>query len=221
MLPKIDYRMISGRFDPALDSGFVSFMPAWSSNKMYLRKEVFDAFLRMADSASKEGVHLFVVSATRTFDHQRELWENKWIGNTIVDGMNLRLKIKDPLNRAKKILEYTAPPGYSRHHWGTDVDLNSVEPSYFETEEGMKVYHWLLNHAGHFGFCQTYPAFGEQRQGGFNEEKWHWSYLPLSKAIWQAQIDQFPERKKYKFKGYRAVDAINIKDYLLLVNHCD
>lgn len=217
----IKANIIAGRFDPALDSGFVSFVPAWSSKKMYLRKEVFEAFLLMADSASKEGIPLFIVSATRTFDHQKELWENKWVGKTMVDGKNLRLDIKNPQHRARKILEYTAPPGYSRHHWGTDIDLNSVEPAYFDTEQGQKVYDWLLNHAGHFGFCQTYPAQGEKRSGGFNEEKWHWSYLPVSKTIWEAQIQQFSTRKKYRYKGYQAVNAINIIDYLLLVNHCD
>lgn len=221
MIPMTEGKMISGRFDPATDSGFVAFIPGWSSKKMFLRKEAFNAFLQMQDSASKDGVQLFIVSATRTFDHQRELWENKWMGKTIVGGHNLRLWLKDPVKRAKKILEYTAPPGYSRHHWGTDIDINSVEPDYFQTDEGINVYNWLVNHAGHFGFCQSYPAINEKRPGGFNEEKWHWSYLPLSKMIWEAQLQQFANRKKYRYKGYQAVNAINIKDYLMLVNHCE
>ena len=35
-----------------------------------------------------------------------------------------------------------------------------------------------------FGFCQTYT---EKREGGrltgYNEEKWHWSYMPIAKQL--------------------------------------
>ena len=30
-------------------------------------------------------------------------------------------------------------PGTSRHHWGTDIDFNSVDPAYFKTATGIKV----------------------------------------------------------------------------------
>ena len=30
-------------------------------------------------------------------------------------------------------MNYSAMPTASRHHWGTDVDINSVDPEDFET----------------------------------------------------------------------------------------
>ncbi|NJK84501.1 MAG: M15 family metallopeptidase [Saprospiraceae bacterium] len=44
----------------------------------------------------------------------------------------------NPQERALKILKYSSMPGTSRHHWGTDIDLNSFSNSYFEQGEGKK-----------------------------------------------------------------------------------
>jgi LAS superfamily LD-carboxypeptidase LdcB len=70
-------------------------------------------------------------------------------------------------------------PATSRHHWGTDMDLNSLDNSYFESGEGLKIYQWLTAHAADYGFCQPYTSKSGGRTG-YEEEKWHWSYLPLS-----------------------------------------
>jgi LAS superfamily LD-carboxypeptidase LdcB len=70
-------------------------------------------------------------------------------------------------------------PGTSRHHWGTDIDLNNLNNEYFESGEGLKIYQWLTAHAHRFGFCQPYTSKTGGRTG-YEEEKWHWSYTPLS-----------------------------------------
>ncbi len=217
----IEEKVISGRFDPATHPDFVSFHTDGIDGVKYLRWEVYDAFAHMAEAAKKDSIHLYIVSATRTFDYQKELWEKKWTGKTKVDGKKLNKSITDPEKRALKIMEYTAPPGYSRHHWGTDIDLNSVEPEYFETKEGMAVYNWLKIHAGEYGFCQTYTELGAIRPKGFNEEKWHWSYGRLSDLLWMAQLDQHDIRKKYRFKGYKAVHNLPLMDYLKGINQCN
>ena len=49
----------------------------------------------------------------------------------------------------------------------------------------MREYQWLVKNAGAFGFCQTYRAKEIDRRTGYNEEKWHWSYLPLAKIFTQ------------------------------------
>ncbi len=215
-----DLRYIAGKFDPAEHPDFVSFNSDTSNKSMYLRTEVYIAFLKMAHAAAADSIQLGIVSAMRNFDYQKELWENKWTGKTPVDGKKLHLHVKDPMARAIKIMEYSAPPGLSRHHWGTDIDINSTETEYFETPEGKKVYQWLYNHAGKFGFCQTYTAFDEHRTGGFNEERWHWSYMPTAQLIWEAQLRQFDESKLFKFKGYQAVRMLNLIDYVRNVNNC-
>ncbi len=216
-----DSRYIAGRFDPAEHPDFIEFKSDTIQNTMYLRKEVYNAFLKMAEAAIQDSVHLNIISATRTFEYQKDIWENKWTGLTQVDGKKLHLHLKDPVERAQKILEYSSPPGFSRHHWGTDFDLNSTEPEYFETLEGNKVYQWLKLSAIKFGFCQTYTEFNDERPRGFNEEKWHWSYLPSSEPIWKIQIQNFKHSKIFRFKGSSALRSINLFDYVFFTNTCN
>lgn len=168
-----------GKFEPSEDHRFVKIdSPRWGGDagKYYLRKEAYEAFKKMADQAAKEGVHLFIISATRNFEKQKKIWENKWTGRTLVKGKDLS-KEKDLALRARTILLYSSMPGTSRHHWGTDIDLNSLENEYFATKEGLKIYRWLCEKAPAFGFCQPYTSKADGRKG-YEEEKWHWSYLP-------------------------------------------
>jgi len=97
----------------------------------------------MYEAAQNDGITLIIVSGFRSYEYQKKLWEDKWFGYTAVNNEDLYLTIPDDFERTKEILKYTAMPGTSRHHWGTDIDLNSVEPSYFKTDEGKKIYEWL------------------------------------------------------------------------------
>ena len=174
---------LTGRFEPSQRKDFILIPSEYTLGgiKMYTRKETYDAFLEMQKLAIKSNVSLHIVSATRNFDYQKNLWNNKWTGVTFVDGKDLSKNIPDGLSRFQKILEFSAAPGTSRHHWGTDLDINGISPTYFDTKEGMKQYEWLKKNALSFGFCQVYNSKDENRSTGYNEEKWHWSYLPLSR----------------------------------------
>jgi LAS superfamily LD-carboxypeptidase LdcB len=97
-----------------------------------------------------------------------------------VDGRRLDLEVKDPLERGRIILKYSSMPGTSRHHWGTEVDLNVLANSYYTAGEGKVLYQWLRDNAGRYGFCQPYT---KGRKGGYDEEMWHWSYVPLAKQF--------------------------------------
>ena len=177
----VDKNYLLGKFDPATHSQFVKLQDEHtqgSGRGAYLRKETYDAFIKMSEAAKKEGVNLIIISATRNFDSQKRIWENKWEGRTMVEGKNLTT-VKNKKERARLILLYSSMPSTSRHHWGTDMDLNNLENSFFETGEGLKMYQWLTAHAAEFGFCQPYTAKKDGRTG-YEEERWHWSYLPLS-----------------------------------------
>lgn len=177
----IDKNYLLGKFEPSKDSRFVQPLAKYTrriAGHDYLRKETYDAFVKMYEAASKDGVKLEIISATRNFDDQKKIWENKWTGKIIVEGKYLST-ISDSLERALIIMHFSSMPGTSRHHWGTDMDLNSWENSYFEKGEGKKIYQWLTTHASEFGFCQPYTSKISGRTG-YEEEKWHWSYVPLS-----------------------------------------
>ena len=110
-------------------------------------------------------------------------------------------------------------PGTSRHHWGTDIDINNLKNDYFEKGNGLKEYEWLQKNAARFGFCQPYSPKGEARPYGYNEEKWHWSYLPFAKKL----TDQYGLRLKDNsisgFEGAQTATEIGvIEKYVLGIN---
>lgn len=176
----LDYVM--GKFDPAKDTAFTKVDPKYCDRAgLYLRKDTYRAFRQMHTAAQKDGINLIIRSATRNFNYQKQIWEGKWTGARKVGGQDLSKTIADPKTRALKILELSSMPSTSRHHWGTDIDLNAFTNEYFESGKGLKIYNWLQANAAQYGFCQPYSPKGEGgRPHGYNEEKWHWSYLPVA-----------------------------------------
>ncbi|MEO1715087.1 MAG: M15 family metallopeptidase, partial [Bacteroidota bacterium] len=123
---------ITGNFNPATHPDFVRIEAKLTDKKeAYMHKEAYEAFLKMYAAAKKDGVDLLIRSATRNFNYQKGIWEAKWNGTRKVGGEDLSKTIPDPKARALKILEFSSMPGTSRHHWGTDIDFNSFENSYF------------------------------------------------------------------------------------------
>ncbi len=199
-----------GQFDPAEHPDFVRIAAPFASKPcMYLRREAAEAFASMAAAAQRDGVALRVLSATRTFAHQKVIWERKWRERAAA--------MPDPVARARSILEYSSMPGVSRHHWGTDVDLNALENSDFEPGgRHEKVYRWLQQHAHQFGFCQPYTS---ARATGYREEKWHWSYRPLSGPMLRQYAAQVSDSLLTGFLGAEVAMSLQvIKHYALEVD---
>lgn len=165
----INKELLLGKLDYSNENGFVKVDPEYCSKTTFLNKEAYRAFLEMYRKAKKDGIELRIVSGARNFEHQKAIWERKW--KTYND--------LDPQCRAQKILEYSSMPSTSRHHWGTDIDLNSLKNSYFAEGTGKTEYEWLVKNAPRFGFYQVYTSKDAGRTG-YAEEKWHWSYLPLA-----------------------------------------
>jgi zinc D-Ala-D-Ala carboxypeptidase len=221
-LPAMTFSLayIMGKFEPATHPDFALIAPNYANRTgMYMRKDAYDAFRRMHTAAQAEGVKLFIVSAARNFDRQQEIWEAKWTGARAVDGQNIAETIPDPVKRALKILEFSSMPGSSRHHWGTDIDINALTDSYFTQGEGKKVYAWLSAHAAEYGFCQPYTPFGSDRQSGYFEEKWHWSYMPVSAVLTSQAEKQLNNKMISGFKGAETAEKIGIVEkYVLGIN---
>ncbi len=216
----IDVAHLLGQFNPATDANFCEVEARYANRKgLYLRDEVYDAFKQMHKAAKEDGVSLGIVSATRTFNAQKRIWERKWTGARRVDGRNLAKTISDPIARARIILRYSAMPGTSRHHWGTDIDLNSVEHAYFESPAGRKVFEWLAANARSFGFYQTYTPKGNDRPQGHEEEPWHWSYCPLAKEYLKQYVQKVTSDNLRGFKGSETAAQLDvIANYVLMIN---
>jgi hypothetical protein len=88
-------------------------------------------------------------------------------------------------SRLAIILRFSAVPGASRHHWGTDVDFNSTTNADWGATTGRggrpgrfhRLGVWLEQNAPRVGFVKAYTA---GRTGGHSEEAWHYSYAPIA-----------------------------------------
>ena len=201
-----------GQVDYASHPDF-SVIPAeyTSKTQVYLRTETLGAFKKMFYAAKECGLDLKIISAARNFDYQKGIWERKWKDGKFIKHFGA--------DRAKAIMRYSSMPGTSRHHWGTDIDINDLSDSYFTSNaEGKKVYEWLTTHANSFGFYQTYTS-KESGRTGYEEEKWHWSYMPIAKQLLEAYNTQISYKAIVNFNGYESAEPLGAID--LYVNGID
>jgi len=171
---KIEKNILLGKFDYKKDSNFSIVSSKYSSKTIYLRNEVLLKFDQMYNAALKDGIKLVIISGTRSFNHQKYIWDRKWAKN---------IQKMDSISAVKEIMKYSSMPSTSRHHWGTDIDLNNLENSYFEIGEGKKIFDWLVDNAFKYGFHMTYDNQEETKRTGYKMEKWHWSYMPISEQF--------------------------------------
>ena len=117
-----------------------------------------DAWRAMRAAARADGVDLKIVSAFRGVDRQIEIVRGKLAGG----------------QTPERILEVSAPPGYSEHHSGRAIDVTTdgaqaLEEAFEETA----AYRWLQAHAADFSFFLSYPRGST---AGYAFEPWHWCY---------------------------------------------
>lgn len=212
---------VMGQFEPQEDERFVVVEQQYADREgLLMRREAYEAFKEMWKAARKDGVELVVRSATRNFDYQKGIWERKWNGETILsNGINAAQDIAVETERALEILKYSSMPGTSRHHWGTDIDLNSFNNSWFESGKGLEVFNWLTLNASRFGYCRPYTTKDTSRPDGYNEEKWHWSYIPLANDYTRFAKNNLKNNMITGFKGSKVATEIAVVDkYVLGIN---
>ena len=212
---------LTGKFDPTTHPDFTIIRPEHANQSgLVMRKDAYQAFLSMYEAAQQDGVRLQIISATRNFDRQKQIWEKKWTGATLVEGgVNLATDVPDPTERAKRILRFSSMPGISRHHWGTDIDLNDLNNEWFSSGEGLKIYTWLQQHAHTYGFCQPYSPKGPERPDGYEEEKWHWSYMPVARELTRQAAVLLKDEDIAGFLGDQTAQSIGVvQKYILGIN---
>ena len=191
---------VTGRFDFTKRDDFVQVDSQYANKTVYLHKKTYNAFKAMADSAKKDGISFSIVSGTRNYADQKSIWERKWRASDSTTA----------IGKANGILAFSSMPMTSRHHWGTDIDLNNLNNSYFESGQGLKEYRWLKEHANSFGFYQPYTNKNKNGRTGYNEEKWHWSYIPLAQNYLQYYNQHITNADIKGFKGSKQAKTIDM-----------
>ena len=156
-----------------------------------VHEHVAAPFLNLRRAALADGFDLVPVSSFRDFSRQLSIWNAKFSGQKpMLDAAGQTLETQDlsPRERIEAILLWSALPGASRHHWGTDIDLadgNASPPGYrprLTPEEFAPagpfapLAEWLEVNAARFGFFRPFRGV----LSGFQAEPWHFSFAPVA-----------------------------------------
>lgn len=172
---RIDVLVTKSRFIPKnyipgdLITADVKFLSSY--NKM--RKEAANALENLFIDAKKQGNIFFGVSAYRSYDLQKKLY-NKFVS----------------LIGAKKASTRVALPGGSEHQTGLAVDITSKNA----VDKGIKFgaakeSKWIEDNAYKYGFILRYPKDAEDITG-YMYEPWHLRYVGvnLAKKIYESGL---------------------------------
>ena len=82
-------------------------------------------------------------SSFRDFERQQLIWNGKFSGERKVHddaGNPLDLALLDDWQKAQAILRWSALPGGSRHHWGTEIDI--FDPDLLPQGQSLQLEPW-------------------------------------------------------------------------------
>lgn len=164
-----------------------------------LHADAVAPFLRLREHAAAAGFDLRVVSGYRGFDRQLAIWNGKADGSRVLldqDECPLDASQLDADELVDAILRWSALPGLSRHHWGTDfdvIDAAAIGPDY---RIRLTVDEWREGGPFHALGCWFEDALDSRRLEGFFRpydgtgcavacEPWHLSNMPLARRFEQ------------------------------------
>jgi LAS superfamily LD-carboxypeptidase LdcB len=152
------------------------------------------AFEALQGDASEAGFALVIASSFRSFDRQRAIWNGKAAGTRPVHddaGQPVVLAGLSPSAQIHAIMRFSALPGTSRHHWGSDLDVfdagalprdYKLQLSPAEVAPGGifdPLHRWLDERMAadqSHGYFRPYAI----DRGGVAPERWHLSYAPIA-----------------------------------------
>jgi LAS superfamily LD-carboxypeptidase LdcB len=156
-----------------------------------LHTQAIGAANALREACAAAGHDLAIASSFRDFGRQCGIWNRKFRGEQAVldhAGRPLEITAMNGPERVRAILIWSALPGASRHHWGSDFDVYDravMSPDYrpqltVEEYTGSgpfaRLNEWLAANLGNYGFFRPYRT----DRGGVHPEPWHLSYAPVS-----------------------------------------
>ncbi len=159
-----------------------------------VHRDVVTPFRALRADARDAGFELSIHSGFRDFERQLSIWNRKARGELPVldsDAEPLDIRALAERELVFAILRWSALPGASRHHWGTDVDVfdEAARPEGYEVDltprevesGGMfgPLHDWLdgrMASGSAQGFFRPY----DRDRGGIAPERWHLSHGPVA-----------------------------------------
>jgi LAS superfamily LD-carboxypeptidase LdcB len=162
-----------------------------------IHRGVVEPLIALKKAATAAGFDLRVASGFRDFGRQLSIFNAKVRGErAVLDSTGktqiLLSKLSD-LAKVEAIMRWSALPGASRHHWGTDVDVYDaaavaddyqIQLTPAECAGPFAPFHsWLDENLARFGFFRPYRI----DRGGIAPERWHLSFAGQA-SIYQREI---------------------------------
>jgi LAS superfamily LD-carboxypeptidase LdcB len=158
-----------------------------------IHAQVVEPFVALQAQAAKQGFDLQICSGFRSFERQLHIWNGKLSGlRPVVDkaGNPIVLEALSPWDQIQAVLRWSALPGASRHHWGTDFDVYDAAamPEGYQIQltpeevEGAGIFapmHDWLDSSFEGDSLGFYRPYGTDK-GGVAPERWHLSYAPIA-----------------------------------------
>ena len=153
----------------------------------------------LKQAADDAGFNFQLASGYRSFERQSDIWNAKLSGVRPLLDENSRPLELDNLNsleRVTALMRWSALPGSSRHHWGTDFDI--YDKAAIDSDYVLQLNPEEYTHNGPFAPMMLWlkkflhsseaPDFFlpyEIDGGGVRPEPWHISYRPLAETFQQ------------------------------------
>ena len=119
-----------------------------------------EAFNKMQAAAKVDGLNIYISSGFRSYSYQKTLYNN-YVNRDGVAAADT----------------YSARAGHSEHQSGLAFDVNTINDSFANTEEGK----WLNDNCYKYGFILRYPK-GKSDETGYQYEPWHFRYVGVELA---------------------------------------
>ena len=105
-----------------------------------MHERAAEAFNTLQVRANDAGFQLSVASSYRSYERQLAIFNGKWCGERPVLDDTDRTLVRQDYSAEEwlhLILRFSALPGTSRHHWGTDIDI--FDPTRIPSGESLQL----------------------------------------------------------------------------------
>ncbi|MFQ7310951.1 MULTISPECIES: M15 family metallopeptidase [Sellimonas] len=166
------YLMLVNQSHP-MEEGYVPELADIDSSHQ-VDARILEPLQKMLSDAEKAGHKLYVCSAYRSVERQKELFNE-----SMVDYVNQGMSYYEAAVETAKSIAW---PGESEHATGLAMDIVSANYAMLDEKQGeTKEQQWLMEHCYDYGFILRYPK-DKMENTGIIYEPWHYRYVGVEDA---------------------------------------